>query len=164
MVVRLRSTIAGEPNSGTTAGVYVPSELIMRAGMRDQFDTGPQGTPADARSGIATALALDEVTEYDEYGDEVGVDQLNGHSEVPVALLPQRNPGASGIPDAPATVEEDLAPEPEPEADSEPEWEEPARSRRAGARRHLRVLRVPRPGATTVQRPVEAGGVTARGG
>ena len=26
-------------------------------------------------------------------------DQLNGHSEVPVALLPQRNPGASGISD-----------------------------------------------------------------
>ena len=60
LVVRLRSTIAGEPNSGTTAGVYVPSELLMRAGTRDQFDTGPQATPADARSGIATALALDE--------------------------------------------------------------------------------------------------------
>ena len=28
LVVRLRSTIAGEPNSGTTAGVYVPSELL----------------------------------------------------------------------------------------------------------------------------------------
>ena len=30
LVVRLRSTIAGEPNSGTTAGVYVPAELLMR--------------------------------------------------------------------------------------------------------------------------------------
>ena len=92
LVVRLRSTIAGEPNSGTTAGVYVPSELILRAGMRDQFDTGPQGTPADAPSGIATALALDdaddysEYDDYDDYGDEVGVDQLNGHSEAPVTL------------------------------------------------------------------------------
>ncbi|HET9563944.1 MAG TPA: ATP-binding protein, partial [Mycobacterium sp.] len=97
LVVRLHSTIAGEPNSGTTAGVYVPYELIERAGMRDQFDTAPKGTPAEAHSGIATALALDEMTEYDEYGDEVGVDQLNGHSELPVTLLPQRNPGASGI-------------------------------------------------------------------
>ena len=30
LVVRLRSTIAGEPNSGTTAGVYVPVELLRR--------------------------------------------------------------------------------------------------------------------------------------
>ena len=102
LVVRLRSTIAGEANSGTTAGVYVPSELLLRAGMRDQFDTGPQGTAADAHAGIATALALDEVDrirddDYADYGDEAGVDQLNGHSELPVTLLPQRNPGASGI-------------------------------------------------------------------
>ena len=48
LVVRLRSTVAGEPNSGTTAGVYVPSELIVRAGIRDQVDTGPQEVPADA--------------------------------------------------------------------------------------------------------------------
>ena len=115
LVVRLRSTIAGEPNSGTTAGVYVPSELLMRAGARDQFDTGPQTTPADAGSGIATALALDEMTDY----EEVGVDQLNGHSEVPVALLPQRNPGASGISATPAT-DEDIPPEPEPSEDEAP--------------------------------------------
>ena len=43
LVVRLRSTIAGEPNSGTTAGVYVPSELLSRAGMREQLDTGAAG-------------------------------------------------------------------------------------------------------------------------
>ncbi len=120
-VVQLRSTIAGEPNSGTMAGVYVPAELLMRAGVSDRFDTGSQGTPADARSGIATIMALDEVTEYDEYGDEVGVDQLNGHSEVPVALLPQRSPGASGISDGAATVQEDLPPEPEPEPEVEAE-------------------------------------------
>ena len=27
LVVRLRSTVAGEPNSGTTAGVFIPAEL-----------------------------------------------------------------------------------------------------------------------------------------
>ena len=69
LVVRLRSTIAGEPNSGTTAGVYVPSELLQRAGMRDQFDTGPQSTATDAHSGIATALALDEAD--NDYADNV---------------------------------------------------------------------------------------------
>jgi signal transduction histidine kinase len=135
LVVRLRSTIAGEPNSGTTAGVYVPSELILRAGMREQIDTGPQSMPADVRSGVATALALDDVDDYGdygdyedgddyvEYGDEVGVDQLNGHPEVPVALLPQRSPGASGIADSGA-VDDELPPEPDAEPEPEP-WEEP---------------------------------------
>ncbi|TRW79846.1 sensor histidine kinase [Mycolicibacterium sp. 018/SC-01/001] len=31
LVVRLRSTVAGRPSSGTTAGVYVPAELLMAA-------------------------------------------------------------------------------------------------------------------------------------
>lgn len=137
LVVRLRSTIAGEPNSGTTAGVYVPLELLVRAGMSDQFDTGPQRTAADAHSGTVTALPLDEYgkdgydeyDEYDEYEAEVGVDQLNGHSEVPVTLLPQRNPGASGIagvPDEQVGQEFDAEPEPDAEPEFEPEpWQEP---------------------------------------
>src|SRR6476660_6856066 len=41
LVVRLRSTIAGEANSGTTAGVFVPSELLVVAGEPDQFG-GPE--------------------------------------------------------------------------------------------------------------------------
>ena len=60
LVVRLRSTIAGEPNSGTTAGVYVPSELLGRHRMRPISSATEYGTPADAHAGIATALALDE--------------------------------------------------------------------------------------------------------
>lgn len=127
LVVRLRSTIAGEPNSGTTAGVYVPSELILRAGMRDKLDTGAHGIAADAQSDLATLSALDEADEYDEfedYGDEVGVDQLNGHSELPITLLPQRSPGASGIFGTP--IEEEPQPEPEAETEFEPEpWQEP---------------------------------------
>ncbi len=40
----------------------VPSELLERAGMRDQFDTAPQTAHLPMRiRGIATALALDEI-------------------------------------------------------------------------------------------------------
>jgi signal transduction histidine kinase len=144
LVVRLRSTIAGEPNSGTTAGVYVPSEQIIRAGMRDHIDTGPQEVPGAAHP-LATAQAFDEADVYpDVYQDfepEVGVDHLNGHSELPVTLLPQRNPGASGISGDPvpaseyeveaeaedeAEAESEVEYDLEPEADYEPEpWEEP---------------------------------------
>jgi signal transduction histidine kinase len=108
LVVRLRSTIAGEPNSGTTAGVYMPAELIVRAGMRDQIDTGPHDVPVDVHSGVVTAFAFDDADAYQDYGDEIGVDQLNGHAELPSSLLPQRSPGASGI-----------SGDPEPEFESE---------------------------------------------
>ncbi len=118
LVVRLRSTIAGEPNSGTTAGVYVPAELIVRAGMRDRVDTGPQEIPADAHAGIVTALALDEADVYSDYHEDAGVEEVNGHYEAPVTLLPQRSPGASGISGPPA--EEDDS---EYEADSETEYD-----------------------------------------
>jgi signal transduction histidine kinase len=106
LVVRLRSTIAGEPNSGTTAGVYLPASLLVRHGGRDQFDGADYGSPADAHAGIVTALALDE--DNADYGDHT--DQLlaqeytNGHPELPVTLLPQRNPGASGISDIPGAL------------------------------------------------------------
>ena len=65
LVVRLRSTIAGEPNSGTTAGVYVPPELLGGADAPDQF--GEPEYAADAHAGISTALALDE-----DHGDSWG--------------------------------------------------------------------------------------------
>ncbi len=130
LVVRLRSTIAGEANSGTTAGVYVPSELLQRAGMRDQPDTGAHSTATDEHSGMATAMALGEPDsddidysdfgDYNDYGDEVGVDLLNGHSELPVTLLPQRNPGASGISGSPTDAE----PEPVAEDDYDDEYED----------------------------------------
>jgi len=105
LVVRLRSTIAGEPNSGTTAGVYVPAELLVRAGAPEAFGGPEYGTPADAHAGIVTALALDEDHEYaDQDGQLAGQEYRNGHPEVPVGLLPQRNPGASGISDIPASL------------------------------------------------------------
>jgi signal transduction histidine kinase len=140
LVVRLRSTIAGEPNSGTTAGVYVPSELLVRAGAVDEYGGQDYGMPADAHAGIVTALALDEDhVDYD--GDQLtGREHLNGHSEVPVTLLPQRNPGASGIADVPTSLAtpaveqaQERRAEQEWPADSMPAqtvepaaWEEPA--------------------------------------
>jgi signal transduction histidine kinase len=121
LVVRMRSTIAGEPNSGTTAGVFVPGESLVAAGAPDQYGAPEYGTPADAHAGIHTALALDE--DHDDYTDrfdELGHEYTNGHSEVPpVALLPQRNPGASGISDIPASLASS-----EPEMPHEGEWPE----------------------------------------
>src|SRR5215208_4338860 len=104
MVVRLRSTIAGEPNSGTTAGVLLPSELLGKAGAADQYGGPGYGTPADAHAGIVAALALDEDHDYADHVDEPGQAYLNAHADVPVELLPQRNPGASGISDIPTAV------------------------------------------------------------
>ena len=113
LVVRLRSTIAGEPNSGTTAGVYLPGELLLHAGGFDEFDGQDYGTPADAHAGIATALALDE-DHADFAVDQMGGQEyLNGHSELPVTLLPQRDPGASGISDVPTSLAPPVAEDPQ---------------------------------------------------
>jgi signal transduction histidine kinase len=122
LVVRLRSTIAGEPNSGTTAGVFVPSEQLVKAGGPDQFGGPEYGTPADAHAGIHTALALDEDHDYTDHIDQPGQEYLNGHSEVPVALLPQRNPGASGISDIPASLAQPTPEPPEEQWPAEELW------------------------------------------
>ncbi|MBX5486202.1 MAG: HAMP domain-containing protein [Mycolicibacterium hassiacum] len=148
LVVRLRSTIAGEPGSGTTAGVYVPAGLLTGPDHPDQYDEPEYAVPADAHAGIATALALDEQHVSARRGDDDGY-FAGGHGEdtqppdfdsgpeeypsperrpaadtgseipVPVAVLPQRSPGASGITDIPASV---IAAAPEPR--DEPAWPE----------------------------------------
>jgi signal transduction histidine kinase len=115
LVARLRSSVQGEPGSGTTAGVYVPAELLAYAGADDRFDQyGPdEGSHPEPRSGIAMARALDEApAELFQYDQEPFPEpHLNGsshldsiHHDVPVALLPQRNPGASGISDIPPSL------------------------------------------------------------
>ncbi len=104
LVVRLRSTIAGEPSSGTTAGVYVPRELLGGADAPHQFGEPGYASPADAHAGIATALALDE-DHGDSWADYDGLsDVRDAPPDVPVGLLPQRDPGASGISDIPASL------------------------------------------------------------
>ncbi len=102
LVVRLRSTIGGEPDSGTTAGVYVPAELLRRPGEPHQFSAPEYATPADAHAGIATALALDE--DYVERD----LEQVRPN----ISVLPRRDPGASGI----SNVFEKEEGEPEPAA------------------------------------------------
>ena len=182
LVVRLRSTIAGESNSGTTAGVFVPSELLVGAQAPDQFGEPEYGTPADAHAGIHTALALDEDHDYVDYSDQPGQEHLNGHSDVPVALLPQRNPGASGISDIPTSLAQPAAEEPEEQWPAEellargfdagtdgpadavgPAGRPPARRRprwrdRACAHRHVGVLRVSRAGRQQRRARASAGG------
>ncbi|CRZ15835.1 HAMP domain-containing sensor histidine kinase [Mycolicibacterium neworleansense] len=119
LVVRLRSTVAEEPSSGTTAGVYIPATLLARDG-GDQVDELPYGRPVDAHAGISTALSLDaDPADASGFGAGPAEPHLNG-AEVPFDLLPQRSPGASGISELPGT----LAPEPEPEAEAP--VEEPA--------------------------------------
>jgi signal transduction histidine kinase len=122
LVVRMRSTIAGEPNSGTTAGVFVPSASLVVAGEPDQFGEPEYGTPADAHAGIHTALALDEDHDYTDRFDELGHEYTNGHSDVPVALLPLRNPGASGISDIPPSLAQPAAEEPQEQWPADDLW------------------------------------------
>ena len=138
-VVRLRSTVAGQPNSGTTAGVYLPAALLLERadGYRDTgVDYAAPAVPADAHAGIATALALDEDTsdyedrtQYDEYGVGYGAEPSyadeyrNGHVDIPVSLLPQRDPGASGISGIPSVPAESVTrPEPDWLDDDDDEW------------------------------------------
>ena len=105
LVVRLRSTIAGEPNSGTTASVFVPSELLVVAGAPDQFGGAEYGSPADAHAGIHTALALDEDHDYADHLDEPGQESsqrpLRGARRVVAAAQSRRqrnlrHPGVVG--------------------------------------------------------------------
>ncbi|HET7666859.1 MAG TPA: ATP-binding protein [Mycobacterium sp.] len=104
LVVRLRSTIAGEPNSGTTAAVFVPSALLAGAGAPARYDGGPEYATFHAHTDIHTALALDEEHDVADHIDEPGHEDTNGHGDVPIGLLPQRNPGASGISEIPASL------------------------------------------------------------
>ena len=45
LVVRLRSTVARDPNSGTTAGVYIPAELLLRGSAPLPNDAPDYGVP-----------------------------------------------------------------------------------------------------------------------
>lgn len=133
LVVRLRSTVAGRPHSGTTAGVYIPAELLFHGSAPIQYDAPRYDDAPQYDEAPQYEAHQYEAHQYDEPAyDEDDVDDhrfvadapeyRNGHADVPVSLLPQRNPGASGISAIPAIPFE---PAPEPERDwAEEEWPE----------------------------------------
>lgn len=94
LVVRLRTTVAGEANSGTTAGVYVPEELL--AGV----PAGPVYTEFQPAP-VSDALSFAPVPR------EPAPVEPERYVPSPISGLPQRDPGASGFRD------ESAAPSPE---------------------------------------------------
>ncbi|WP_293236229.1 ATP-binding protein [Mycolicibacterium sp.] len=139
LVVRLRSTVVAEPNSGTTAGVFIPAESLLHGPGGPVSDVpdyrvpsfGPPadyGMPADADRDVAPQYTAGEYRgEYQDYAADVTAEPeyRNGHADIPVSLLPQRNPGASGISDIPSAPIEVAEPAAEP-ADqwAEQDWPE----------------------------------------
>ena len=85
LVVRLRSTVTGEPGSGITAGVYVPAEQLIGTGELVGYNE-----PGEDDFG---EQMLDEprcrATQFSE--------TVPPAAAQPVELLPQRQLGASGI-------------------------------------------------------------------
>jgi signal transduction histidine kinase len=124
LVVRLRSTVAAEPNSGTTAGVFIPAESLLHGPGGSEFTAADHGLAADYGTSEYGAPALSLVQDSDDYGDyyaaeaEPAPEYRNGHTDIPISLLPQRNPGASGISDIPSAPIEPMP----PVAQSEDQW------------------------------------------
>ncbi|MGU3502330.1 ATP-binding protein [Mycobacterium sp. C31M] len=76
LVVRLRATVPGEPNSGTTAGVYVPADLVVGAVVGPRFtDLAPAVEPQVLQPPVP-APPLFQASD---------------------SALPQRDPGSSGF-------------------------------------------------------------------
>lgn len=124
LVVRLRSTIPDEPGSGTTAGVYVPAELLVGDGVGDGafgtvgtpvIDAGqPQGAVVDVAAAYPTVVPLDTRFATPAHGHEAD-DAMSG-------LLPQRNPGASGISEMPGVFAEQAPQTAEASEEQQNEW------------------------------------------
>ena len=133
LVVRLRSTVAGDPSSGTTAGVFIPAELLLHGpgapdlGAPEYAAPSDYGVPSDygLEPGFESAPSFDDTPDHDEYpADPVAPPEYrNGHAaDIPVSLLPQRTPGDSGIADIPYVATEPYAsPEPDEPASEWPE-------------------------------------------
>ena len=107
LVVRLRSTVVGEPNSGTTAGVFIPAGLLV-GHFGDYHEIAPERASAPALGddhsaqgpngyGYGWEAEPEFAQDHGEGRYEQPPEYVNGHGDIPVSLLPQRNPGASGI-------------------------------------------------------------------
>ncbi|WP_284235168.1 ATP-binding protein [Mycobacterium antarcticum] len=141
LVVRLRSTVVAQPDSGTTAGVFIPAELLLHGpggpesddyvsdyGVTDYGEHLDYAGPTDADTDATPIYALDADHSDQNDADDVVVEPeyRNGHADIPVLLLPQRNPGASGISDIPSAPIEPVEVEPLEPVESEwPEEEHP---------------------------------------
>ena len=105
LVVRLRNTIAAEPGSGTTAGVFIPAEALLHGPGTAEPTPADYGAHAEPHLAVVPTHAPDEDhVEYQDHQEDV-VDTPQypyGHAEIPISLLPQRNPGASGIANIPS--------------------------------------------------------------
>lgn len=98
-VVRLRSTVDGEPNSGLTAGVYVPVELLAGA---PADPVHADFAPAPATEVLSFAAVPQQPAPYVEPVPDPG-----GYAVAsPTSGLPQRNPGSSGFREAPVQPEQ----------------------------------------------------------
>ncbi|MCX8562771.1 ATP-binding protein [Mycolicibacterium mucogenicum] len=121
LVVRLRDTVEGDPDSGTTAGIYVPVELQAGLPAIPDFGTYWDGS-STAETGVTDLPGLGPDTGgFATFGamappvaqppappvpsvEPAFVEARNGFGAGPAGTgdlsgvnLPQRNPGASGI-------------------------------------------------------------------
>ncbi|MCV7431548.1 ATP-binding protein [Mycolicibacterium bacteremicum] len=85
LVVRLRATVPGEPSSGTTAGVYLPAELVAGAPVGPRF---AEIVPAPAADPFVAPVPQESAAPLDHPAG---------------SALPQRTPGSSGFEAAPRT-------------------------------------------------------------
>ncbi len=122
LVVRLRDTVEGDPDSGTTAGIYVPVELLVGLPAIPDFgtywdgsstaETGVTALPGlgPDTGGFATFGAVEQPFAQPPAPPAAAVEpafvapqQRNGFGapadagDLSGINLPQRNPGASGI-------------------------------------------------------------------
>ncbi len=108
MRVRLRGSATGDPDSGTTAEVYLPPGVLAGAG---EDDAAPQ--PATDAGGSAESMpdAGPPYAEADTALVEtpVGSSERNASHPSPIPLLPRRSPGSSGITGVPTPAPEEPA-------------------------------------------------------
>ena len=117
LVVRLRSSTAGQPESGMTVGVVIPVELLDRPGLLGW----PRPEDRAARPVPETAAATPQgfAVSSPVHSDAAGFGQphRNGTPHDEESSLPRRAPDASGIMGVP---EEELPPAPVEDVPSEP--------------------------------------------
>jgi signal transduction histidine kinase len=103
LVVRLRTSVAGEPRSGMTAGVFIPVELIARTGI-------PGRVVPEDRAARPSEEAYSDSARPHRHEDVVGSGARHGDSGLfgrsysngnassqGESPLPRRDPGASGV-------------------------------------------------------------------